>query len=104
MPSGTRPGGSTRSPPPGAARQKGPPLSLVHWVHPEPNRQPVPVLGFQRDGRVPPEVPPDLRRHLEDHEFVSPRGESALPPELADLASDGHLASAAACKPSSSRP
>ena len=59
-------------------------------VETEPVRQLVPVLGVQWDGRVLPEVPPDLGRHLEDDELVRPGGEPALAAELAELAGDGH--------------
>ena len=66
-----------------------PPLGLLSRVEAEPAGQPVPVLGVQRHGRVAPEVPPELGRHLEDDEFAGPGGELALAAELAELAGDG---------------
>jgi hypothetical protein len=67
-----------------------PPFRLVRGVHAEPGRQPVPVLGVQWHDGMPPEMPPDLGRHLEDDELVRPGGEPALPPELPQLAGDGY--------------
>jgi hypothetical protein len=63
-----------------------PPFGLARGVEAEPVRQPVPVLGVERDGRVAPEVPPDLGRHLEDDELIGPGREPALSPELPELA------------------
>src|SRR5262245_8209903 len=71
----------------GAAQrgEQAPPLGLPRGFEPEPVRQPVPVLGVQRHGRMPPEVPPDLVRYLQDDVFVCPGGEPALAPELPEL-------------------
>src|SRR5262249_59692302 len=63
-----------------------PPFGLLSGVKAEAARQPIPVLGIERDARVPPEMPPDLGRHLEDDELIRPGREPALPPELAKLA------------------
>jgi hypothetical protein len=68
-----------------AARPKRgqvPPLHLTRRAEAEPGRQPLPPLGAQRHGRVPPEMLPDLGRHLEDDKLVRPGGEAALAPEL----------------------
>ena len=67
-----------------------PPLGLAGGVEAEPVRQPIPVLGVQRDGRVPPEMPPDLGRHLEDDELIGPGREPALSTELPELAGNGN--------------
>src|SRR2546426_10882214 len=55
-----------------------PPPGLLRGVETEPVRQPLSVLGVRRHARMTPEVPPDLRRYLEDDELARPGGESAL--------------------------
>ena len=65
------------------------PFGLVGRVHPEPVRQPVPVLRIECDRRFLPEVSAELGGNLEDDEPVSPRREPALPAKSAELAGDG---------------
>src|SRR5262249_9846063 len=66
--------------------RRAPPLSLLRRVEAEPVRQPLPALRIKPDAGVTPEVPPDLGRHLEHDELISPGGEPALTSELAQLA------------------
>src|SRR5690242_15007460 len=60
----TLPGGQFLIDRPAQRGQQVPPFGLVRGVETEPGRQPVPVLGIPRHGRVAPKVPPDLGRHL----------------------------------------
>ena len=41
-------------------------------------RQPITVLSVQRDARAAPDMPPDLDRHLKDHELICAGREAAL--------------------------
>jgi hypothetical protein len=41
-------------------------------------RQPITVLSVQRDARAAPDMPPDLDRHLKDHELICPGREADL--------------------------
>jgi hypothetical protein len=92
----TLPGGQLRIDRPAQRGQQLPQLGLVRGVETEPGRQPVPVLGIPRHGRVAPKVPPDLGRHLQDDELVRPGREPALAAELPNLLVIASSASAAA--------
>src|SRR5579862_2196428 len=65
-------------------------LRVVVRSDPETVRQSFPVGDVDRCRRALPEVTAELRRHLENGEFVSPGSEAALSSEPRKLGHDGN--------------